>query len=182
VTIPASRPSAALTCQGLKWVSKNARTAFRSVATTAFALAHGGSQTARVAGAATRAAHPARKAGQTSATASSLQPGSALHGTGEYFAGNEGAAVGAGGGAATTPGGFALPVAGTVARGGVAQPARITMRATEAVASAADERRERHKMVWFFLEALVALVIAVAFVTWTMGPKRRKPPSDRDRD
>jgi hypothetical protein len=81
-------------------------------------------------------------------------------------------------------GGFA-PVAGAASRGVVAQPARITMRAmmaTEAVAEAADERRERCKMVWFFLEALVALVIAVAFVSWTMGPKRRKPPRDRDRD
>jgi hypothetical protein len=37
-------------------------------------------------------------------------------------------------------------------------------------------------MVWFFLEALVALLIAVAFVAWTMGPKRRKPPRDGDRD
>ena len=56
------------------------------------------------------------------------------------------------------------------------------MRATEAVANAAGERRERDKMVWFFLEVLVALLIAVAFVAWTMGPKRRKPPRDRDRD
>jgi hypothetical protein len=41
-------------------------------------------------------------------------------------------------------------------------------------------------MVWFFLEALVALLIAVGIVAWTMGPKRRKPPrvttSDADRD
>lgn len=33
-------------------------------------------------------------------------------------------------------------------------------------------------MVWFFLEALVALVIAVAIVAWTMGPKRKKPRGD----
>ncbi|MET0682544.1 MAG: hypothetical protein ABWZ29_04295 [Casimicrobiaceae bacterium] len=45
-----------------------------------------------------------------------------------------------------------------------------------------DERRDGDKMVWFFLEALVALLIAVAFVAWTMGPKRRKPPRDNDRD
>jgi hypothetical protein len=31
-------------------------------------------------------------------------------------------------------------------------------------------------MGWFLLEALVALIIAVAIVSWTMGPKRRKPP------
>jgi hypothetical protein len=41
-------------------------------------------------------------------------------------------------------------------------------------------------MLWFFLEALVALLIAVAIVMWTMGPRRRKPPpavddaADRD--
>ena len=31
-------------------------------------------------------------------------------------------------------------------------------------------------MGWFLLEALLALVIAGAIVTWTMGPKRNKPP------
>ena len=137
----------------------------------------------RVAGAAISATHPARNAGQRSETASSFQPGSTFHVTGEYFAGNEGAAVGAGAGAMAA--GFAVAVDGAASRGGVAQPARIAMRmmmATEAVAVATDERRERDKMVWFFLEALVALVIAVAFVYWTMGPKRRKPPRDRDGD
>ena len=127
---------------------------------------------------------PARKAGQTSATVSSFQPGSALHATGEYFAGNDGAAGrrrrrGAGAGAAA--GGFA-PAGGAASREGVAQPARITAMATAVPADATNERRERDKMVWFFLEALVALLIAVAFVAWTMGPKRRRPPRDRDRD
>jgi hypothetical protein len=41
-------------------------------------------------------------------------------------------------------------------------------------------------MAWFFLEALVALLIAVGIVAWTMGPKRRKRPrvttSDADRN
>lgn len=32
-------------------------------------------------------------------------------------------------------------------------------------------------MGWLFLEALVALLIAVGIVAWTMGPKRRKPPA-----
>jgi hypothetical protein len=44
------------------------------------------------------------------------------------------------------------------------------------------ESEERDKMLWFFLEALVALLIAVAIVTWTMGPRRRKPPRDADGD
>jgi hypothetical protein len=38
-------------------------------------------------------------------------------------------------------------------------------------------------MLWFFLEALVALLIAVAIVGWTMGFGRRKPrnkPGDAD--
>jgi hypothetical protein len=34
-------------------------------------------------------------------------------------------------------------------------------------------------MVWFFLEVLLALAIAVGIVWWTMGPKRRKPPGER---
>jgi hypothetical protein len=29
-------------------------------------------------------------------------------------------------------------------------------------------------MGWLFLEVLVALVIAVAIVAWTMGPKRKR--------
>jgi hypothetical protein len=36
-------------------------------------------------------------------------------------------------------------------------------------------------MGWFLLEALVALVIAVVIVWWTMGPKRREPEGDPDR-
>jgi hypothetical protein len=31
-------------------------------------------------------------------------------------------------------------------------------------------------MAWFFLEAMVALLIAVVIVWWTMGPKRAKRP------
>jgi hypothetical protein len=29
-------------------------------------------------------------------------------------------------------------------------------------------------MGWIFLEALLALVIAIAIVAWTMGPKRKR--------
>ena len=36
-------------------------------------------------------------------------------------------------------------------------------------------------MGWFLLEALVALVIAVVIVWWTMVPRRRKPPLDAGR-
>jgi hypothetical protein len=75
-------------------------------------------------------------------------------------------------------------------RGVVAQPARVTRTASSIAAMQdeleAKESRERDKMLWFFLEALVALLIAVAIVMWTMGPRRRKPPpavddaADRD--
>jgi hypothetical protein len=39
-------------------------------------------------------------------------------------------------------------------------------------------------MGWFFLEVLIALVIAVGIVWWTMGPRTKKPPSTgaNDRD
>lgn len=63
--------------------------------------------------------------------------------------------------------------------GAVTQPAmRI------AAATAHGERRSRNAMAWIFLEALVALLIAIIIVWWTMGPKKRKPPQagadDRD--
>ena len=67
----------------------------------------------------------------------------------------------------------------------VAQAATISIAAAAAM-RAASERKDPDKMAWFFLEALVALLIAVGIVAWTMGPKRRKPPrvtaGDADRD
>jgi len=58
----------------------------------------------------------------------------------------------------------------------VTQPA--TLASTTAAVTARAERGQRSPgtMEWFFLEALVALLIAVGIVAWTMGPKRRKPP------
>jgi hypothetical protein len=37
-------------------------------------------------------------------------------------------------------------------------------------------------MGWFFVEALLALVIAIVIVWWTMGPKRGKRSSAGDDD
>ena len=37
-------------------------------------------------------------------------------------------------------------------------------------------------MGWFLLEMLFALVVAVAIVWWTMGPRRRKPPRESAND
>jgi hypothetical protein len=34
-------------------------------------------------------------------------------------------------------------------------------------------------MAWIFLEALVALLLAVFIVWWTMGPRRKPPAADR---
>jgi len=33
-------------------------------------------------------------------------------------------------------------------------------------------------MTWILLEALVALLLAVGIVWWTMGPKKNKSPRD----
>ena len=130
----------------------------------------------------TSATHPARNAGQISLTLSSDQPGSALHATCAYFAGNEGSAAGAGG---VAVGGFAAGRDGCGGCGAVAQPATISSVAAAWANRVTRERREQGKMLWFFLEALVALLIAVAIVGWTMGFGRRKPPdkaADADRD
>ena len=71
-------------------------------------------------------------------------------------------------------------------RGAVAQPVTSKRAAARLAARAANGRRDADTMGWFFLEALVALLIAVGIVAWTMGPKRRKPPrvtaGDADRD
>jgi hypothetical protein len=37
-------------------------------------------------------------------------------------------------------------------------------------------------MGWLLLEMLVALLVAVAIVMWTMGPKRRKRPDESTSD
>jgi hypothetical protein len=145
------------------------------------------------------AAHPTRNAGQISPTLSSDQPGSELHATWAYFAGSDGSAgcvdveEDAGGGvdgAARVADGGCAVLGGF---GAVAQPARTRRTASRAAVEQADrvarerskESEERDKMLWFFLEALVALLIAVAIVGWTMGSGRRKPrdkPGGRDGD
>jgi len=49
---------------------------------------------------------------------------------------------------------------------------------TAAIAAHALARpRSRAAMLWFLLESLFALLLAVAIVWWTMGPKRRKKKS-----
>jgi cobalamin biosynthesis Mg chelatase CobN len=120
---------------------------------------------------ATSAVHPTRNADQASSTWSSDQPGSTLHATGAYFAGNEGATAGG-----VTATGGATAAGGNGAGGAVTQPATAKSVAAANAARAASERRSRKAMGWFLLETLVALLIAVAIVWWTMGPKRRKPP------
>jgi len=157
------------------------------VPATVFEAAHGASHTTRVGEDATSAAHPARKAGQISVTLSSAQPGNAVQGTEAYFAGSEGEAGGGdveATGDGVDPDGGVAPGAGGE-RGVVAQPATISSAAPMAANRVTSERGEPGKMVWFILEALVALLIAVAIVAWTMGLTRRTPrkkPGDADRD
>jgi type VI protein secretion system component VasK len=67
----------------------------------------------------------------------------------------------------------------------VAQPATISSVAAAEANRVTRKRREQAKMLWFFLEALVALLIALAIVGWTMGFGRRRPRNkraDADRD
>ena len=88
------------------------------------------------------------------------------------MAGRDGA-VGAGtGGVGATTGG--------AGGGAVTQPAARSA-ATNHGASrhrARANARMRRAMGWILLEALVALVLAIAIVWWTMGPKTRKRPPD----
>jgi len=60
----------------------------------------------------------------------------------------------------------------------VTQPV-IAANAVAAIATRGVKRRRRREaMGWFLLEALLALLIAVAIVMWTMGPRRTKPPRE----
>ena len=145
----------------------------RSIGETESASAQGLRHNVRVAADPTSAAHPARNAGHASFTLSLVQPGSAVHATGKYFAGNEGGAGTAGAGGDTTAGGTG---------GAVTQPAIVANTAAASAARRVIERRGPDAMGWFLLEALFALVIAVAIVAWTMGPKRRKPPRGSPND
>jgi hypothetical protein len=49
-------------------------------------------------------------------------------------------------------------------------------------ASKARERRGKKAMVWFFIEAGVALLLAIFIVWFTMGGRRKPPPSHDDRE
>ena len=77
------------------------------------------------------------------------------------------------GGVGTTGGG---------AGGAMTQPAIVASAAAASAARSVIERRSPEAMGWFLLEALLALVIAVAIVMWTMGPKRRKRPRGSTND
>lgn len=76
--------------------------------------------------------------------------------------------------------GGGLVVGGT--GGAVTHPAIVANAATAIVARNANERRSGEAMGWFLLESLFALVVAVAIVWWTMGPRRRKPPRESSND
>jgi hypothetical protein len=68
------------------------------------------------------------------------------------------------------------------AGGAVTHPAINARSAAAIVARSTGKRRRGEAMGWFLLESLFALVVAVAIVWWTMGPRRRKPPRDSTND
>lgn len=104
---------------------------------------------------------------------------------GAYFAGSVGAA---GGGGIIGAGGDGTTGAGVTAGGGegsggtVTHPAATRSTDTARTVSARRERGSPKAMEWFLLEALVALLLAVGIVWWTMGLKRKKPPRETRSD
>jgi hypothetical protein len=62
--------------------------------------------------------------------------------------------------------------------GAVVQPATSTITAAQTPRARHGRRRSFAVMTWFLLEALLALVLAVGIVWWTMGPRKKKPPDD----
>ncbi|TMH50681.1 MAG: hypothetical protein E6H60_08240 [Betaproteobacteria bacterium] len=95
---------------------------------------------------------------------SSAQPGSCANATGRSTA----RAVS---GTATAAGGGFIPVWGSVVQA-----------AQTAAATAARYLGRGVAMIWFLLEALVALLLAVFIVWFTMGGKRKPSPPRADDD
>jgi hypothetical protein len=82
---------------------------------------------------------------------------------------------------ATTGGG--VPVGGGEGSGGtVTHPAATKSIDAAKTIRARCGRRSPKAMEWFLLEAMVALLLAIGIVWWTMGPKRRKPPRKNTND
>src|SRR5258708_2500705 len=113
------------------------------------AAEQGPRQIAVMADGVTSVAQPVRNAGQAWATASSVQPESCAKGTGRSIA-------------------RAASRLGPGAGGGSVVHA--------AASSARENRQGSHAMVWFFIEAGVALLLAIFIVWFTMGGKRKPPP------
>jgi len=128
------------------------RTARASLPSTAAAAWQGRCQVACVRGAATSLRQPRSSAGHAASGRSSRQPGSASQPTGVN-------ATGAG------------------ATGGGA----VWHAASNAPAAAISRERRRRTMEWIYLEALIALLLFVGIVWWTMGA-RRKPDAEAPRD
>jgi len=130
---------------------------------------HGVRQIPRVDSRSVSARHETSHAGHASCKASPCQPGSALQGTARKVGGN---AAGDGAGGVGAGVGVGVGVGAGLGGGAVAQPAM-------SIAAAVAQIRERKSaMEWILLEALVALVIGVGIVWWTMAPSRRKRRGD----
>jgi hypothetical protein len=134
-------------------VSKNARAPGLSSARSEEAAEHAARHTAADSGRASSARQPAANEGSAAERLSLLQPGRAEYGTGwNAMPGGDTA------GTTVRPGGGA----------GVGPDAHDSSTQTAAAL-------ESIAMIWFILEALVALFLAVFIVWFTMGG-RRKPP------
>ncbi len=104
---------------------------------------------------------------------SSAQPGTSAKVTGVKTARAGGSGTGDGAGAAGGAG------AGVGAGG-------VTWHAVTSIAAARlTTRRNERTMGWIYLEAALALVVAVGLVAWTFGARRKpdaqKPPDDDKR-
>ena len=128
------------------------------------AAAQGSRQIIAVVACARSAAQPAENAGQASASVSSAQPGSSWKATGRSSARSGWVVTAAEGAALGTLGGNVLQAAHSAPTAAQAALGRSWV------------------MVWFFIEVLVALLLAVFIVWYTMGGKRKPSPPSADGD
>jgi len=151
---PVSRPSAVVMRYGVKYLSKNARTLASFGGLSARAAAQTSFQIAPIADLAASVAQPARNEGHAAACGSPDHPGRSANAAGVNRA-------------------TGCDVDGTVgARGG---SGRVVQALKSAANAAAQTRWGRIAMIWFLLEALVALMLAVFIVWFTMGGRRSSP-------
>src|SRR5208282_4304022 len=128
------------------------------------AAVQGSRQIAAVAARARSAVQLAENAGHASASVSSAQPGRSSKATGRSSARSAAVVTAAAGGGLGALGGSVLHAAQSAA-----SAAQATLGSDLAV-------------IWFFIEALVALLLAVFIVWFTMGGKRKRSAPSAEGD